>query len=658
MLNVNKISIQFADTRLFKEVSFHISPHDRIGLVGPNGAGKTTLLKILAGITQPDSGSVQKANYVTIGYLPQEAVSLSDNNLYDEVKSAFENINVLQEQLEEINLQIANQQDIESENYKELLEMQAELQFKLECLDAHLMKSQIEKVLMGLGFNEDDLLRPVNEFSGGWQMRVALAKLLLSNPSLLLLDEPTNHLDLDSLRWLEEYLKSYKGAVILVSHDQAFLDNMTKKIFAIENCKLNIYHGNYSYYINEKNQREVQLIKAAKNQQAKIKRTQEFIERFRYKATKARQVQSRIKQLEKMDLIEIENDIEEIDFQFPEAKQSGEVVVEVINLGKTYSLSNYPSHKVKVVFEDLNFKIERGDRIALVGVNGSGKSTLTRILSGIESHTSGNIKYGHNVILSYFSQHQIDIMQQDMEVLQVAESESNDKTQLQIRTLLGCFLFKGDDVFKKVKVLSGGERSRLAIVKMLLKPSNFLIMDEPTNHLDMSSKKILQQALRNFKGTYLIVSHDRHFLDPIINKVMVIKNGKIEIHHGNISDYIQKMEMMEMRSEHEKNIQESKVNLLKDKKRIEAEARQRLYKLTKPIRDKIANVEKRIDEKEKLKQQYESLMSDPVFFENKEKVVTITSEYKNVTKELNELYELWTSYNEELEMKLAESKKS
>ncbi len=660
MLSVQNISIQFGGNYLFENVSFYISPHDRIGLVGPNGVGKTTLLKILAGIIQPETGNIQKANCITIGYLPQDVVSLSEYTLYDEVKSAFKDINIVQKQLEQINQQVASSTDIESDEYHELLEIQDELQFKLECLDAHLMKSRIEKVLMGLGFNGRDFLRKVCEFSGGWQMRIALAKLLLSNPSLLLLDEPTNHLDLDSLRWLEEYLKSYKGAVIIISHDRTLLDNMTTKTFAIVNRKLEIYHGNYSYYEKESELRKLQLKNAIKNQQLQIRQAQRFIERFRYKATKARQVQSRIKQLEKIELIDIEPEIEKISFNFSPIQKSGEIVIEAFNLTKSYPVNTnneFPVQK-KVVFSDLNFRIERDDRIALVGVNGSGKSTLTRILSGIEAPTSGSLKYGYNVIVSYFAQNQIDELDNEKEIIQIAESEASGYTLLEVRTLLGCFLFKGDDIFKKVGVLSGGEKSRLALVKMLLKPANFLIMDEPTNHLDMKSKEVLQDALKNFQGTYVIVSHDRHFLDPIINKVMEIREGKIKIYHGNITDYIEKQE-----NERKEAVYSLKKNYLatgniKSKKRIEAEQRQLLYKLTKPLKDKLSYVENQIREKEKRKQECEILMSNPDFFLDKQKVITTNNEYKKLIKELEELYENWTLLGDELEKIIGRVKRS
>ncbi len=652
MILLQNISIQFGGEYLFKNVTLQIGAHERIGLVGANGSGKTTLLKILAGLIQTDSGSVQKANYVSVGYLPQEAVTSSDKTLYEETKTAFEDINTIEKQLDEINSQIQNFPNPTSSNhnYNELIELQGELQLKLESLDAYRMQSQVEKVLMGLGFSEEDFGRQTNEFSGGWQMRIALAKLLLSNPSLLLLDEPTNHLDLDSLRWLEEYLKSYNGSIIIVSHDRTFLDNMTNKTVALANGKLAIYSGNYTFYENESENRRQLLINAAKNQQQQLKQTQQFIDRFRYKATKARQVQSRIKLLEKIDLIEVEGVEKEISFNFPKPKQSGAVVLEIIDLTKQYGNLT--------VLDRLNLTIERGDKIALVGVNGAGKSTLTRIISKKELPTSGEVKFGYNVTTAYFAQTQVDELENDMEVLQVVESIAEGETRAQIRTLLGCFLFEGDDVFKKVRVLSGGEKSRLALAKMLLQPANFLIMDEPTNHLDMRSKKVLQKALINFEGTYLIVSHDRHFLDPIVNKVIEVRNKSIKIYLGNISDYIatkEKETQINQSVEIKAKSNNAEISE-KERKRLEAEDRQRLYKITKPLKEMLTSVETEIKKKEKLKIEYEMLMANPEFYSDTMKVKSTNSEYKKITNELDKLYKDWAEITERLEKLINENK--
>ncbi|MBU1298890.1 MAG: ABC-F family ATP-binding cassette domain-containing protein [Bacteroidetes bacterium] len=652
MILLHNISIQFGGKYLFKNLTVQIGPHDRIGLVGTNGTGKTTLLKILVELAQPDSGAVRKASYVSVGYLPQDGVTSSGKTLYEEAKTAFDNIVAIETQLDEINNQLQNFDAAKnnSEDHQELIEIQGELQHKLESLDAYRMQSQIEKVLMGLGFSVEDFERLTDEFSGGWQMRVALAKLLLSNPSLLLLDEPTNHLDLDSLRWLEDYLKSYNGSIIVVSHDRAFLDNMTNKTLALGNGKLESYAGNYNFFETEQQKRKELLLNAAKNQQQQLKQTRQFIERFRYKATKARQVQSRIKQLEKIDLIEVEGEEKEISFSFPPPKQSGAIVLDIHDLTKRY----HTQHGYLTVLENINLTIERGDKIALVGVNGAGKSTLSRILSGTEEQTSGELQFGYNVITSYFAQTQVDELEKDKEVLEVVEAATTGETRTQIRTLLGCFLFEGDDVFKNMAVLSGGEKSRLALAKMLLQPANFLVMDEPTNHLDMRSKKVLQEALKNFEGTYIIVSHDRHFLDPVVNKVIEVRNKSLKTYLGNISDYIEaknkEEELQRLDSAiQEKDSQNKPAISEKDRKRVEAEERQQLYKTTKPVKDKLTVVESVIKKKEKQKADYEAAMSDPDFYTDPQKVKTINAEYKVINNELSNLYTRWAVLSEELE---------
>jgi ATP-binding cassette subfamily F protein 3 len=658
MILLQNISIQFGGEYLFKNLSLQIGAHDRIGLVGANGTGKTTLLKVLVGITQPDTGAVQKAHYVTVGYLPQDGVTAKGKTLYEEAKSAFENIIAVENQLDEINSQIQNFNSTKNseDDHNELIELQGELQHKLESLDGYRMQSEVEKVLMGLGFAVKDFDRLIDEFSGGWQMRIALAKLLLSNPSLLLLDEPTNHLDLDSLRWLEDYLRSYVGSVIIVSHDRMFLDNMIKKTLAFSNGKLESYSGNYSFFeIEQKNRKEL-LLNSQKNQQQQLKQTQQFIDRFRYKATKARQVQSRIKQLEKIDLIEVEGEEKEISFYFPQPKPSGAVVLEIQNLTKQYPLTHSNSanenENILTVLDEINLTVERGDKIALVGVNGAGKSTLSRIISSSEQPTLGEVKFGYNVTTAYFAQTQVDELESDMEVLQVVEAVASGETRTQIRTLLGCFLFEGDDVFKKVRVLSGGEKSRLALAKMLLQPANFLVMDEPTNHLDMRSKKVLQEALINFEGTYIIVSHDRHFLDPVVNKVIEVRNRSIKTYLGNISDYIAAKEK-ETQSYNPNAELRAKTNNTelseKDRKRIEAEERQQLYKITKPLKEKLDAVEKEIKKKEKLKLEYETAMAKPDFYTDTHKVKTTSSGYKRIDNELTDLYSKWAKLSEEIE---------
>lgn len=652
MLSLDHISIQFGGRTLFDDVSLVIGPHDRIGLVGSNGTGKSTLLKIIAGINQADSGTIGKARYVTVGYLPQDGVIASGKTLYKEVETAFEDIMSVQDEINEAH-QLLISLNPSSEEYNDTLEVYGELQHKLEDLDAFRMKSKIERVLMGLGFSVNDFNRQTEEFSGGWQMRIALAKLLLQEPSVLLLDEPTNHLDLDSLQWLEEYLHNYNGAIILVSHDRAFLDSLTKKTLALSMGNLEFYAGNYSFYEKEKIVRKEQQINAYKNQQQKIEQTQRFIERFRYKATKARQVQSRVKQLDKMELIEIENDEEEIRFHFPSPQPSGVVVMELKNIYKQYGELR--------IFDNLNYAIERGNKIAVVGVNGSGKSTFVRILAGNEPFQSGERKIGHNVILSYFGQHQAEELDLSKDAIQIIDDVAVGEIRTKLRTILGSFLFHGDDVFKKVSVLSGGEKSRLALAKMLLQPANFLLMDEPTNHLDMRSKKVLQDALIQYEGTYLIVSHDRAFLDPIINKVIEFRSGNVRTFIGNVSDYLAKKKEERETATQQLHIPsassglssqiDSKEILLSDKerKRIDADKRQKLFKLLLPLREKLEIIENVIGTMEKQKSSIETLMASPDFFSNGEQAKRLTREYKELQISLEQAYLKWEEINLEID---------
>jgi ATP-binding cassette, subfamily F, member 3 len=644
LLSLDHISIQFGGRSLFDDVSLVIGPHDRIGLVGSNGAGKSTLLKIIAGINQSDSGSVGKAHYVTVGYLPQDGVIASGKTLYKEVETAFETIIQVQEELKEAH-ELLETLDPNSEAYMESLEVYGELQHKLEDLDAFRMKSKIERVLMGLGFFVRDFERQTEEFSGGWQMRIALAKLLLQEPSVLLLDEPTNHLDIDSLQWLEDYLRQYNGAVILVSHDRAFLDSLSKKTLALSMGKLEVYAGNYSFFEKEQEIRRAMQVNAYKNQQRQLEQTQRFIDRFRYKATKARQVQSRIKQLEKIERIEIENEEEEIHFKFPPPQQSGTVVMTLKNISKAYGSID--------VFENLDYTIERGEKIAVVGVNGAGKSTFVRILAGNEPFQHGERIIGHNVVLSYFGQHQAEELDFSKEAIEVIDEVAVGEIRTKLRTLLGSFLFHGDDVFKKVSVLSGGEKSRLALAKMLLQPANFLIMDEPTNHLDMRSKKVLQEALSKYEGTYVIVSHDRAFLDPIITKVIEFSSEGVRTFLGNISDYIakKKSERETSASSNEPKHANAKSSTGfpdKERKRLEAEQRNKLYKILLPYRKKLESVESEIATMESRKAEIEAMMADPDFFKNGDEAKKISQEYKELPHRLEQKYNGWNQLTEDI----------
>jgi ATP-binding cassette, subfamily F, member 3 len=640
MVSGSDISLTLGGKELFRSVSFRIGPHDRIGLVGSNGAGKSTLLRMLLGEITPDSGELAKARYVTVGYLPQDGVVNTGATLYATAESVFADIVGARERLEEIGRRMETL-DHGTEEFQELLELYGELQHHLEDADAFRMESTIEKVLFGLGFTARDLQRPTGEFSGGWQMRIALARLLLQQPSLLLLDEPTNHLDLDSLQWLEEYLASYRGAVMLVSHDRRFLDTMTRKTYDLSLGSLVEYAGNFTFAVAEREKRRELQLAAYRNQQQQIKQTERFIERFRYKATKARQVQSRIKQLEKLDLIELEDEEGGIHFSFPPAPPGGRSVMELRGIVKRYG--------TQTVFEGLDFDIDRGDRIAFVGVNGAGKSTLARIITGTEPIESGERKVGHNVILSYFAQDQAEELNPSLDVLQTVDAVATGDVRKRLRTLLGCFLFHGDDVFKKVGVLSGGEKSRLALAKMLLEPANLLILDEPTNHLDMRSKGVLQEALLGFDGSMVIVSHDRDFLDPVVTRVVEFSAGRVRSYTGNITEYL------EARQRDRENIQAAAVAAAvpakseKERKRAEAELRQRRYAKTRPVQEAIAKVEAAIGRLEGRKGEVEKLMADPELYRDGERAKEISTEYRQIGQELQDAYFRWNDLTQELE---------
>ena len=641
MLSLEHITIQFGERSLFQDVTATIGPRDRIGLVGSNGSGKSSLLKAIVGLQQTDIGNINKAQYVTVGYLPQDGVSAFGRTLYQEAETAFEDVLQIHREMDDAHQQLTTL-DPSGDDFTDTLEVLGELQHKLEDLDAYRMKSKIERVLMGLGFSVQDFVRLTDEFSGGWQMRIALAKLLLKEPNVLLLDEPTNHLDIETLQWLEEYLRQYNGAIILVSHDRAFLDNLTTKTFALSRGKFESYSGNFSFYETEREVRKELLVSQLKNQQQHIKQTQEFIERFRYKATKARQVQSRIKQLEKIEIVEVENEEEEIHFHFPPPQQSGRVVMELKNLGKHYGALE--------VFNNLDYKVERGDRIAIVGVNGAGKSTLSRILAGVESYDTGERIIGYNVVPSYFAQDQADELDLTKDVLRTVEESAGTETRAQLRTLLGSFLFHGDDVFKSVSVLSGGEKSRLALAKMLLQPANFLIMDEPTNHLDMKSKRVLQEALSKYEGTFAIVSHDRSFLDPIVNKVLEVKPGSLRTFLGNLSDYI--MKKKEEREQAERNTEKLNTPLSNETQATWQEQQKRRKSIAREVRaakKKVEEAESLIHQRETRKIEIEAMLANPDFYKNGEEAKLISAEYKDIQIQLEQAYSNWSNMARQLE---------
>jgi ATP-binding cassette, subfamily F, member 3 len=648
MISAVNITLQFGERCLLDGVTFHIGPHDRIGLVGSNGAGKSTMLRILLGENTPDTGTVTRAKYVTVGYLPQEGTSLTGRTLYAEVESVFADIIKTQRDLTAVQEAMAVEQP-DPEAAHELLEIYGELQHKLEASDGFRMQSAIEKVLLGLGFRTSDFDRLTDEFSGGWQMRIELAKLLLMQPSLLLLDEPTNHLDLDSLEWLEEYLQGYEGAVMLVSHDRRFLDTMTKRTFELTGGALIEYAGNYTFSMKAREERRLHLEAAYRNQQQQIKQTERFIERFRYKATKARQVQSRIKALEKIDRVELEDDEGEIRFAFPPAPSSGRVVMTLRRIVKHYDELE--------VFNGVDFEVDRGDRIAFVGVNGAGKSTLARIIAGVEPFDNGERLPGHNVSVSYFAQHQAEELNPSFDVLQTVEGVATGDIRTRLRSLLGSFLFIGDDVFKKVSVLSGGEKSRLALAKMLLVPSNLIVLDEPTNHLDMRSKAVLQEALAEFEGSLIVVSHDRDFLDPLVTKVVEFRDGSIRTYLGTVSEYLAvRHQEATAAAASATTLQAAGTSAATDRerKRREAEIRQERYKKVNPLQKKLEKIEKAIAHREAEKAALEEVMVDPERYKGPEKIREVNAAYKEAGEKLQDLYHEWGKISEELERLMAQ----
>ena len=645
MLSLDNISLSFGSGDLLDEVNALINPGDRIGLVGPNGAGKSTLLKIIAGELEPNSGAIRFSKTATVGYLPQDGVDPDPScTVYEEVEGAFGELRQLESCVQQLQHKISDM-DHDSSAYRQALDRLGTLQSKLEHSGAYTLQSDIEKVLMGLGFSPDDFNRSTTEFSGGWLMRIALAKLLLKKPTYLLLDEPTNHLDIESLRWIEQFLNNYEGAVIIVSHDKAFLDAITTRTLALDRGNLYDYAGNYSFYQEKDKERKEHLRKAYENQQKEIKEIQEFIDRFRYKASKAKQVQSRIKMLEKMDKIELDEHKEEVYFEFPPPERSGAVVMQLNHIRKQYGDN--------VVFEDLSHSIDRGDKVAVLGPNGAGKSTFIRIIADLENYQDGKREPGHNVTTSYFAQHQADELDLSKTVFKIMRDAAPKADETRLRTILGCFLFQGDDVFKKVSVLSGGEKSRLALARMLLQPANFLIFDEPTNHLDMQSKGILQQALQQYEGTFMIVSHDRDFLDPIVDKVLEVRPRETNTFLGNVSYYLDKVKEREASQQQEQASASSGSNnglSRKEERRIAAQKRQKKSRALKPFKKKIDPLEDNIEKMESRKSEIEELMARPDFYDDEEQVKELSMEYEKLKAELVEVYAEW----EELAMEMSE----
>ncbi len=653
MLAANKLSIQFGGRTLFRDLCFTVRAKDRLSLAGPNGAGKSTLLKIIAGIESPDSGRIEKAKQVTVGYLPQEGVKHAGCSLFTEAEKAFGDVLLLQRQLAEVEAELEKLDPVaDAERYADTLEVFGDLQLRLDHHDVAKMKPRIETILGGLGFSQSDFQKATETFSGGWQMRIALAKLLLREPSVLLLDEPTNHLDIESVQWLEQWLRGYGGSIILISHDRSLLDNLSNRTLAFESGQVQHYAGNYSFFLREREARREQLERSFKNQQREIEKTEQLIDRFRAKATKARMVQSRIKQLEKMERIELESDESGIGFRFPQPERSGQSVLKLEGIGKSYGDNR--------VLRDLDFEIERGDRIAILGVNGAGKSTFSRLLAGTELPTEGSLKVGHKVEIAYFSQNHADELDPKKTVLETIEKGANAAAaSMNLRTLLGAFLFRGDDVFKSVGVLSGGERSRLALARMLLQPANFLILDEPTNHLDMQSQEVLQRALGDYTGSYAIVSHNRAFLDPIVTKVLeFIPRQPMRVYHGNVSAYLEKKaeelaaaagQSTAARTDARTSDSDGGLNR-KEQRQREARRRQEKAAALKPLTARLEKTESVIATLEAEKETLTAKLLDPAFFKTHPTEATTASERLHAAEaELETAYSEWSKVSEDIE---------
>ncbi len=608
MISAQGLGLHHAGNYLFRDVNFTIKKDDKIGLVGKNGAGKSTLLKILSGEINFYEGTVVPEGNITIGFLKQDLDFVKGRTVWDETMQAYEQINAMKNELEDVNHQMATRTDYESDAYSDLIVRMTELNDLLMNHDAYNLEGDVEKVLFGLGFKADDFQKITDEFSGGWRMRIELAKLLLQKNDLMLLDEPTNHLDMESIIWLENFLKDYPGSIVLVSHDKQFMTSICNRTFDVNNKKIDDYKANYSKYLELRKERREKLTQAKKNQDAEIKQMEDNINKFRASATKASFAQSLIKKLDKIERIEIDNeDVSKFNIRFQPSVTPGKVIFEAKNLGKAYG--------EKQIFDDVDFFVERGDRIALLGQNGQGKTTLAKILAGDIKDYSGEWNLGHNVSIGYFAQNQEEVLTPEKTVLQEAEDSATEETRPRVRDLLGSFLFQGEDVTKKTKVLSGGERNRLALCKLLLRPFNTLIMDEPTNHLDIQSKEIIKLALQKYEGTLIVISHDREFLQGLSDKIFEFRDGKMKEFLGDINEYL---EYRQKESIREISAERSKLHQEQENKESRAKVQEAkpttdshqpttiISKEQKNIQNKIKKVEEKISDLELKIEEFEA----------------------------------------------------
>lgn len=638
MLNIHNLTVSFSGENLFEGITFRLNAGDRVGLIGKNGAGKSTMLKVLSGEIAPDGGSIATEKNLRIGFLKQDLEFESGKTVLDEAYQAFTEIKAIETKLDKINEQLATRTDYESQSYNDLIENLSELTHQYEILGGYNYQGQAEKVLLGLGFKPTDFDKHTETFSGGWRMRIELAKLLLQNNDVLLLDEPTNHLDIESILWLEGFLNNFPGAVVLVSHDKTFLDNVTNRTIEISLGKIYDYNKPYSKYLILREEVRTNQLAAQKNQAKMIEDTEKLINKFRAKANKASMAQSLIKKLDKIERIEVdEEDNAVMNISFPLSINPGKVVLEIDNFTKAYG--------EKVILQNLNLNIERGDKIAFVGQNGEGKSTLVKAILN-EFDYQGNIKPGHNVQIGYFAQNQAEYLDGEKTIVDTMIDAADDTNRAKVRDMLGAFLFRGDDVEKKVKVLSGGERNRLALCLMLLKPINVLLMDEPTNHLDIASKNVLKQALKKFEGTLVIVSHDRDFLEGLTDKVYEFKNKTIKEYLGDINYFLEERKMADMRA-----FESEQKSKQKTKPKAEtAESKKLSYeqqKALKSLQNKLSKLEAKISELEKniekadqeLAQNYEKLINDSQWF----------AKYEKQKKELEQAMTDWENVQIELD---------
>ncbi len=620
---------------MYEDANLHIKPKDKIGLIGLNGTGKSTLLRIIVGEYKPDGGSIQMSKETTIGFLNQDLLSYQTHeSILSVAMQAFEEALSLQAEIDQVLV------EFENNFHDQLVDRLANLQERFEALGGYTMQASAEAILEGLGFSTEELQQPLASFSGGWRMRVMLAKILLQQPSLLLLDEPTNHLDLPSIKWLETYLERYEGAVVIVSHDREFLDRTTNTTVEVSNAKLNVYAGNYSFYEEEKAMRNEIQKGAYENQQAQIRQAERFIERFKAKASKAKQAQSRMKQLDRLDRIEdVAPEAARVNFSFKFEIQPGRHILRLEHMSKSYG--------DKVIFRDTHVHVERGDKIALVGANGKGKSTLLRIIAGTEP-IKGNRELGHNVIMSFYAQHQLESLHVENEILQELQQAGSKKSEMELRTLLGSFLFTGEAVFKKIKVLSGGEKSRVALAKTLISEANFLMLDEPTNHLDMMSVNILIQALEQYEGTFIVISHDRYFVEHVATKIWYIDDYQLKEYPGTYHEY---EEWMERR---EKDVKKTAATAPAPAKKEEKKQRDNaefnlLNNQLKQANKQLSEVEKQVQKLETELAQYESQLADPDVYGNVNLLQEASQKFEAVQKELEAMNKKWEKLMEEVE---------